>query len=392
MNAREVIVIGCGIAGPAAALFLRRAGYSPRIYEAAPAPRDEEGAFFNIAPNGMHVLRELGVEEEVRRLGHVTRGLAFHNEVGLEIGRLDGSRDEQLFGASSILIPRGTIGRILREKAEREGIPVSFGKRLVEIEEGRDGVRTSFEDGSEATASIAIGCDGVHSRTRKLLFPDAPAPEFGGLLDTGGLSRKVLPNGDGVMHLLFGRRAFFGYFAAPEGTYWFSNVPWPADEDSLAPISFEAWRDRLLEEHRDDPEIVSEILREATAPLGRWKLYEMPSLPTWHRGRICLIGDAAHATPPHAGQGASLALEDSLALARCLRDVPEPAAAFEAFEKLRRRRVERIVAHARRNGSTKAPGSAIARWFRDRMLPVFLKLGARAAQQTYAYRLRWEEG
>src|SRR5690606_21950197 len=71
MNARDVVIIGCGIAGPAAALFLRRAGFHPRIYEAAPGPRDEEGAFFNVAPNGMHVLRELGVEEEVRRLGHV---------------------------------------------------------------------------------------------------------------------------------------------------------------------------------------------------------------------------------------------------------------------------------------------------------------------------------
>lgn len=151
MNARDVVIIGCGIAGPAAALFLRRAGFHPRIYEAAPGPRDEEGAFFNVAPNGMHVLGELGVEEEVRRMGHRTRGLVFHNESGVEIGRLDGSRDEELFGASSVLIPRGAIGRILREKAEREGIPVFFGKRLVEIEEGRDGIRAVFEDGSEAT-------------------------------------------------------------------------------------------------------------------------------------------------------------------------------------------------------------------------------------------------
>src|SRR5690606_28142920 len=101
MNEREVIVIGCGIAGPAVALFLRRAGFSPRIYEAAPAPRDEEGAFFNLAPNGMHVLRALGAEPDVRRMGHRTLGLAFHNEAGKEIARLDGRRDEELFGAPS---------------------------------------------------------------------------------------------------------------------------------------------------------------------------------------------------------------------------------------------------------------------------------------------------
>lgn len=389
MNAREVAIIGCGIAGPALALFLRRAGYQPRIFEAAPSPRDHEGAFFNVAPNGMNVLRELGVHEEVCRLGHVTKGLAFHNEAGIEIGRIDGSRDEERFGSPAVLIPRGALGRILRERAEREGIPVEFGKRLAELEEGREAVRAVFEDGTEASSTLLVGCDGVHSRTRRLLFADAPAPRFDGLVDTGGFSDLVLPNPEQLMRFVFGRRAFFGYYAAPTGTYWFSNVPWPTD-DALEPIASETWRDRLLEEHRDDAEVVREILRAARPPLGRWKLYEMPSIPRWHRGRVGLVGDAAHATPPHAGQGASLALEDALALARCLRDHAAPGAAFTAFERMRRERVEDVVAQARRNGSPKKPAGPVARWFRDRMLPFFLKLGARATDRAFAYRLSWD--
>ena len=391
MNAREVVVVGCGIAGPAVALFLRRAGFRPRIYEAAPSPRDHEGAFFNVAPNGMHVLRVLGVEDDVRRAGHVTRGLAFHNESGTEIGRIDGHRDEERFGAPALLIPRGVLGRILRERAEREGIPVEFGKRLAGLDPGHESVRILFEDGTETTAALALGCDGVHSRARRLLFPDVPAPRFDGLVDTGGFSDLMIPNEDQVMRFVFGRRAFFGYFAAPTGTYWFSNVPWPS-EDALEPIGSDAWRERLLEEHRDDPEVVREILRAARPPLGRWKLYEMPSIPRWYRGRVCLVGDAAHATPPHAGQGASLALEDALALARCLRDAKEPGAAFAAFERMRRDRVEEVVAQARRNGSPKKPAGPVARWFRDRMLPFFLRLGARATERAYAYRLSWEGG
>lgn len=277
-------------------------------------------------------------------MGHRTRGLVFHNESGVEIGRLDGSRDEELFGASSVLIPRGAIGRILREKAEREGIPVFFGKRLVEIEEGRDGIRAVFEDGSEATASIAVGCDGVHSRTRRLLFPDAPAPRFGGLLDTGGISRRVLPNEDQVMHLVFGRRAFFGYFAAPEGTYWFSNVPWSAGDESLAPITFEAWRGRLLEEYRDDPEIVGEILREATAPLGRWKLYEMPSLPTGTDlpDRRCRPRDGAPCRPGRLARARGLA-----------RPRPLPSGPLGAGGRLRSLRKD--AAASRRTGPRPCP-------------------------------------
>lgn len=193
------------------------------------------------------------------------------------------------------------------------------------------------------------------------------------------------------MQFVFGKRAFFGFFAAPEETFWFSNLPAPEPSPAeLAEESPERLRERLLEAHRDDPEVVRRILEGATAPLGRWPLLEMPPLPRWHRGRICLIGDAAHATPPHAGQGASLALEDALLVARCLRDEPDPASAFATFERIRRSRVERILAQAKRNGSSKAPGGPLVRWIRDWTLPLFLRLGTGAAERTWGYRLEWE--
>lgn len=391
MDERNILVIGCGIAGPAVALFLRRAGFSPRIFEGAPAPRDREGAFFQLAPNGMHVLRALGVEETARRAGHLVMGLVFRNEAGREIGRLDGRTHEARFGAPGLLIPRGALGRLLRERAEREGIPVHFGKRLVGLEERTGGVTATFEDGTRVSGSLAIGCDGIHARSRSLLFPEAPAPRYGGMIDHGGRSGVVLPNEERTMQFVFGKRAFFGFFAAPEETFWFSNLPAPEPSPAeLAEESPERLRERLLEAHRDDPEVVRRILEGATAPLGRWPLLEMPPLPRWHRGRICLIGDAAHATPPHAGQGASLALEDALLVARCLRDEPDPASAFATFERIRRSRVERILAQAKRNGSSKAPGGPLVRWIRDRTLPLFLRLGTGAAERTWGYRLEWE--
>jgi 2-polyprenyl-6-methoxyphenol hydroxylase-like FAD-dependent oxidoreductase len=106
---------------------------------------------------------------------------------------------------------------------------------------------------------------------------------------------------------------------------------------------------------------------------------------------VCLIGDAALATTPSAGQGASLALEDAIVLAQCIRDIDVPQHAFATFERSRRRRVEAIVKQSRRNGSGKAVSGPIAEWIRDRLLPVFMRLGATVQERQYAYRVNWEE-
>ena len=117
----------------------------------------------------------------------------------------------------------------------------------------------------------------------------------------------------------------------------------------------------------------------------------IPSLPAWHRGAVCLIGDAAHAIGPHVGQGASLALEDAVVLAKCLRDILDPPVAFATFERLRRERVEPIVKQSRRTGQQKAPAGWIGRKVRDLVLPVFLRRGAEATAEVYRYQLNWDE-
>jgi 2-polyprenyl-6-methoxyphenol hydroxylase-like FAD-dependent oxidoreductase len=114
-------------------------------------------------------------------------------------------------------------------------------------------------------------------------------------------------------------------------------------------------------------------------------------MPRWHSGRVCLIGDAAHATTPGAGQGASLALEDAMVLAQCIRDIDDPEAAFAAFERARRSRVETIVKESRRTGSTKAVSGPIGEWVRDRVLPFLLRLGTAAQERHYAHRITWAQ-
>jgi 2-polyprenyl-6-methoxyphenol hydroxylase-like FAD-dependent oxidoreductase len=196
------------------------------------------------------------------------------------------------------------------------------------------------------------------------------------------------------MHMIFGRRGFFGYAVRPSGdTFWFSNFAQPEEpaRGSLEALDAAEFRQRLLTLHHDDPPEVTCILQAITGNIGAYAVYDILSLPHWHRGRVGLIGDSAHAVGPHVGQGASLALEDAFVLAKCLRDLPDPATAFATFEERRRERVERIVKQSRRTGEQKAPTGWLGRKVRDLILPVFLRKGAQAAAWVYAYPLNWEE-
>ena len=194
--------------------------------------------------------------------------------------------------------------------------------------------------------------------------------------------------------MIFGRRGFFGYAVRPGGeTYWFSNFAEKEEPsaEALLKAGADGYRRQLLAVHQSDPPEVMRILHSLSGDIGAWAVYDIPSLPAWHRGAVCLLGDAAHAIGPHVGQGASLALEDAFVLAKCLRDLPEASYAFSTFERLRRARVEPIIKQSRRTGQQKTPTGWLGRRIRDVVLPIILKSGARAANELYRYALDWEE-
>lgn len=394
MRERKALVIGCGIAGPVVAMYLERAGIGSVVFEARESPDDEAGAFLNLMPNGMDVLKTLGIHDEVAGHGFPSTGMEFLNGQGKVLGGMEMGGVER-WGVTPVVIRRGLLNRALREAAAARGVEVRWGKKLVAVrDEGGDGVVARFEDGTEARGDFMLGCDGIHSRVRGSLFPEARGPRYTGVLDSGGFARVagVRPTGP-QMRMVFGRRAFFGYTLTPGGeVYWFSNhhrrrAP---ERGELERIPEAEWRRRLLELHEGDPDPVGRILRSAEGRIGRWAIHDLPSLATWHRGRVCLLGDAAHATSPHVGGGASLALEDAIVAARCLRDVPDVESAFAAFESLRRDRVSRLVRQARRTGNQKAVSNPILVRIRDRLLPFFLERASASSDWIHAYHVEWE--
>jgi 2-polyprenyl-6-methoxyphenol hydroxylase-like FAD-dependent oxidoreductase len=258
----------------------------------------------------------------------------------------------------------------------------------------RGGTRR-FADGTETTGDILIGCDGIYSTVRRMIDPNAPAPTYAGLINLGGYVPGVRVDADpGTYHMIFGKRAFFGYAVAPDGdVWWFANVPEPNEpgRGALAGIGTEEWRRKLIGLFATDAGPATRLIQATPHELEATATYTLPHLPTWHTERMIVIGDAAHAPSPSSGQGASLSIEDAVQLARCLRDAADAPQAFTTFEQARRKRVERIIKEAARINSNKAATGA-ARIMRDLMLPLVLKLVAnnKQQQQVYRHHIEWE--
>jgi 2-polyprenyl-6-methoxyphenol hydroxylase-like FAD-dependent oxidoreductase len=388
---RRAIIIGAGIAGPVTAIFLKRTGIDTRLFEAWPYSTGLGGGL-QIAPNGMHVLAEIGLADEMIRRGSIAESFEFYSQSGKRLGAVNQNM-KQRFGQPAVNMCRATLNEALVAKAWCENVELSFEKRLVSIEDRADQpVVAHFADGSCAEGDFLIGADGVHSAVRNHVIPDGPKPFDTGLIGFGGfVPRSVLEDisiGQRV-ETTFGQSGFFGYgFCSPEprdGAMWWSTQPSHGiDAATFRAMSQDAIRRHLLHFHAGWHDPIPRIL-EAADNIVVTATLDVATLPTWWRKRTLLIGDAAHATSPHAGQGASLALEDAMRLGKLMQEGQELGVTFEAFESDRRRRAERVVALARRNGNSKREFSATGAWVRDRMLKLLLPISARGMDWMYAY-------
>lgn len=383
----KVAIAGAGIAGLALAVRLRDAGCEVDLFEARERAALAEGAFLTLAPNGMNALKPLGVDRQVRDSGIATTAIEIRDERGRRLALIGQADHGKAFGADSVTIRRGTLAAILLERAARMGASMHFGSEVVGVEDGPDGVTVETGTGLHRNYDLLAACDGVRSHVRQLVFPDHPKPRFTGLVGTGGFveAPDVPPTG-GAMRMTFGREAFFGYIRAPgQPVYWFNS--YPAQPQALPPGRPEAYARRLRALHSSDPAPNSDILAAVEGIDRDYPIYDIPELPRWHRGNVVLVGDAAHAVGPHAGQGAAMALEDAIVLAACLDAEVHPDAAFSRYEGLRRGRVREVARQTARNASQKRSSGWLSLLVRNLVLPVLIPFGVRAARRFYAFRV-----
>ncbi|MFG2496715.1 FAD-dependent oxidoreductase [Streptomyces sp. NPDC048441] len=398
---RTALVIGGGIAGPVAAMALHKAGIEARVYEAydgrGTGLGGGLGGGLTIAPNGQQALAAIDAAEVVSTLGTPVTAMGLRSWTGKHLAQLAPPQDLP----ATRFVWRKELHEAMGAEAERRGIALHKGKRLLDATDTGTGVTARFSDGSLERADILIGADGLRSTVRSLIDPSVLAPHYAGMLTfSARVQTSELPSTADVMYMCFGKRAFFSYQIFDDASaIWFVNLPHrePMTSVEAQAVGAGEWLKRLREACADDRTPAPDLLA-ATAPedlLITGPTENMPPIRAWSRGRMTLIGDAAHATSPTLGQGAALASESAVELARCLRDLPHDKA-FTAYEALRRPRVERILklttTAATRTGSTKSAGP-LGRVLRDTMLPVALKLGGGSGWSAWPFehRIDWDE-
>jgi len=388
----RALIIGGGIAGPVLAVALKKVGIDATVFERGTRDDDRRGAWITFQANGMDALRAIGLAAPVEALGYPVDDISFVNGKGRPLGRMPMAA-RRADGQTSVMMPRADLYRVLADQAALHGVEVEYGKELVAAEYSAAGVVARFADGSTAEGDFLVGADGIHSRVRRAIDPEAAPPRYVPVLNIGGYIPGFAvdaPEREFVMQ--FGTRCFFAWMKTPDGgAVWFANPPMKEEpaRGVLSGMSDSQWRSWLRELMRGDAGPSERIIDAAPAPLTGWATYDMPVVKHWHdgKGRMVLVGDAAHATSPAAGQGAAMSLEDAVILAQCLRDLPDTSQAFATYESLRRERVERIVENGRRSSADKAAGP-VARVIRDLMLPLIFKKAARDGGES----MMWLQG
>jgi 2-polyprenyl-6-methoxyphenol hydroxylase-like FAD-dependent oxidoreductase len=371
MASLHVSIIGGGVAGFVTAIALQRANIASTVYEAWGDPADEAGAFFTIATNGLRALRSIGCLDVVVARGFLVPRMKVWSGSGRLLGDVPRSGSDYS-DTPSLTVRRGRFVATLREVAQQRGVCVVAGKRLARIDDDRQLV---FADGtSTSRGAVVVGADGLHSRVRRLIDVAAPEPVYVGLVQVWGSSpASDIDLAPGTFHMVYGRRAFFGAVREPGGAvWWFAQVPTLPEPDraSLARITAEEWRSRLLDLALPDRTVIASLIATSDVLHRASAGYSVARVPVWCRDDMVVIGDAAHAVG--AGQGASMAIEDGVVLAKCLSTASRVSDGLARYERLRRQRVERVLEGGKANGAAKT-SRPFQRRIADLLAPIFFR-------------------
>jgi 2-polyprenyl-6-methoxyphenol hydroxylase-like FAD-dependent oxidoreductase len=386
---RKIIIIGAGIAGPVLAIQLKCLGDHVEIFEARTDDQSGEGAFLGITPNGLNILKMFVPLGELKK-EYTTGSMRFYNQKDKQIAELCTGYQKEKYGCETMQIKRAGLNKLIRQAAEEKGIRIHYGKKCIDVEEKHGYVQAKFEDGHIAYGDMLIACDGVFSTVRKLIFPQMAKPVYTKHISTGGYAQLPgLHMPDDFINMTFGERGFFAYTVSNRGDIWWFNNYYRENEPSRQELQTtlkEEIKDQLLQIHKNDNPLFAAIIRASTEIIA-YPVYDIPKMINWYCGRICLLGDAAHATSPHIGQGASLALEDTVVLYNYLKQYNSPENAFKYFQKERQQRVEKIIKQARKVGNAKSKPNPVAVWFRDKLMGFFIKGMIKRMDWIYGYRV-----
>lgn len=337
MKELSILVVGGGIAGLTSAIALRRKSFAVEIIE-----KDPDWSVYGVGiiqqSNVIRAVDQLGIIDDYLDAGFVFERIDVYKPDGELVAKIPAPRLTDKYPAQ-LGIGRRALQKVLADTAKNLGATVRLGVIVKSMQQVDNGVSLEFSDGTSGRYDVVIGADGVNSQIREMIFPDVAPPEFAGQgvwrynfkrpADMDSLCVYEGPIGTGLVPL--SEELMYMYVTTPEP----GNPRYPTE--GLA----KAMRDKL----KNAPPVIAEYAKQITEddevvykPLN-WLMLE----GDWYTGNSILIGDAAHATTPHLGQGAGMAIEDSLVLAEELSNEDSIDSAFAAFMKRRAERCRYIV-------------------------------------------------
>ena len=331
----DVVIVGAGIGGLCAARAVRLAGHRPLLIE-----RNEQvaiGAALGLWPNAVRGLDRLGCADAVRGRAMAGRRMLIRAADGRLLSEIDVQAIARSAGAPTVLIERPALHRLLAEGLEPPRIATVAGV---------DDSGVTLAGGDHVAAVATIGADGLHSAIRRHVAPESAVVDVGYTV-VRGIGEHALA--DGLVCEAWGNDELIGAAALRDGrTYWFyeARTARVNSEDPLTAVHGDSWPVPW-------PEIVAATDRDAVLVHA---IRTVTPLRSWHRGRVAVLGDAAHAMEPNLGQGAAQAIEDAVALLDALRahdDLPQALSAYAAARRGRAARIQRESARMARLALTR---------------------------------------
>ncbi|KAI0125197.1 hypothetical protein BJ170DRAFT_636814 [Xylariales sp. AK1849] len=320
----NVAIIGAGLSGLALALALHQQSIHCTIYETRPdAPLNIGGALM-LSPNALRVLDRLGVYARIHARGYNFSDLDYRNATTDTVTEVQEFGGKAKYGYDALRIYRTEIIDVLLEMVQEAGVQIHYGRKFIRVlEETDERVTWDFADGTRESARLLVGADGIHSTVRKYLFPDL-VPKFTGMAGITAAVPTAQLQAPAELHLpltyvLPGKGAFVIAPQQIDGSEQLIGKQRRMDRD----LSREEWAAFMADKEgqvkflQDDNEGFPDIVHRAVSSIPRdkinvWPFYIVPKLDTWssERGNVVILGDAAHAIPPSAGQGINQAFED----------------------------------------------------------------------------------